>query len=498
MAGLEIVRGREPERLLLVARLEVERRGPLLRRLALRILVPGRGARAVGGDVLAHRLVRDEVLERDGHEPEVDLVQVAGADLDLRPRGAPVALHLEREVLRLDLGDDVRALPAAERLRPLLRVGGREIVRGDELAPVAQEIGLGGRAERDGLRPPLVAREEGVEERLERRVALLLRLLVERADVFRALQLRHRERVEVAARVVERDQAAVEREALLERLVGDALAVEVDRVAHREVEERRAEGFGQRPGIEERLPVREALGLERLRAGEDLLELRLERRGDLLRRPRRHLLRGGLVVELRRRGAAPAPPARILEVGVREVQLQDGLQRRRLRVDRRGEGREPVLRKVVRELGHRLLAHEERARRVGPALGGDRLALDLRDEVRDRARQVLPRRLVDLLPGRVEVEVVHGESRRCRQRDRRDGEAFHPVCVHRVTSLPSILADFIPERNRSPRFSTPPSQSRSLPLLRAGDSPSLASLGSPSGRGPASPGRGSVLSALSA
>ena len=433
MAGLEIVRGREGERLLLVARLEVERRGPLLRRLALRILVPGRGARVVGGDAPAHRLVRDQVLERDGHEPEVDLVQVAGADLDLRPRGAPVALHLEREVLRLDLGDDVRALPAAERLRPLLRVGGGEVVRGDELAPLAQEPGLGGRAEGDGLRPPLVAREEVVEERLERRVALLLRLLVERADVFRALQLRHRERVEVAARVVERDQAAVEREALLERPVGDALAVEVDRVAHREVEERRAEGFGQRPGIEERLPVREALRLERLRAGEDLLELRLERRGDLLRRPRRHLVGRSVVVELRGGRAAPAPLARVLEVGVREVQLQDGLQRRRLRVDRRGEGGEPVGGLLVGELGHRLLAHEERARRVGPALGGDRLALDLRDEVRDRARQVLPRRLVDLLPCRVEVEHVHGESRRCRQRDRRagnpscKGDAFHYV-----------------------------------------------------------------------
>ena len=153
---------------------------------------------------------------------------------------------------------------------------------------------------------------------------------------------------------------------------------------------------------------------------EHLLELRLKRSGDLLGRPRRHLALRGFVVELRRKRASPSPAVGVLLVGVREVELEDGLERTGLRVDGRGERGKPFVgtRLAVGELLHRVFADEERARGVRPALGLRRLELDLLDLVRDGARQVLPLRRLDVFPRLFKVVFCH-----CRplQRGKRGG-----------------------------------------------------------------------------
>ena len=352
---LEVGGNGERERLLRVVRLEVERLGPLLRGAARCIFIPHRPLGVVVVRV-THGRVLHEVVERDGDEPEVDLVEIPRLDRHLRPRRAPVALHLDRKRLLLDSGDDCLALLRTQRLRPFLRVFDGEVVRGDEVVLVSQNLRLRGRAEGDGLGLALVAREEVVEEGREIGVALLLRLLVEGADEFGAVQLGHCEGVEVAVLLVELNQLVVEGETLFARFVGDVLAVEPDGVADGEVEEGRAVGCGDVAMVEKRNPVQELLRLEVVREGEDLGELRLQRPGDFLRRPRRHLVGGGFVVELRGGRAAPAPAAGVLEVGVGEVELEDGLERRRLGIDRGRKGGQPVRGLFIGELRHRLLA----------------------------------------------------------------------------------------------------------------------------------------------
>ena len=123
-------------------------------------------------------------------------------------------------------------------------------MRGDKVPTFPQPFSLGGRAEGDGLRLAFVAGEEVVKERIKRGVAFLLGLLVEGAHVFGAVQLGHREGGKVAVRLVKLDQAVVEGEPLFKRLVGDALAVELDGVADGEVEERGAVGLGKGAGID--------------------------------------------------------------------------------------------------------------------------------------------------------------------------------------------------------------------------------------------------------
>ena len=142
---------------------------------------------------------------------------------------------------------------------------------------------------------------------------------------------------------------------------------------------------------------------------EHLGELSLERCVDLLGRPWRHLLCGRLVVKFRGGLPAPAPANGILFVGMGEVELQDGLDRRGLFVHRCGKGRQPVLRLFVRELSNRLLAHEERACGVRPPPDGDGLARYLLQLVRDAPRKSLAVQLRHLQPCLVEI-ICHNHS----------------------------------------------------------------------------------------
>ena len=233
---------------------------------------------------------------------------------------------------------------------------------------------------------------------------------------------------------MERNQPVVEGKPLLERLVGNVLAIELHGVADCEVEQRRAVGFRHAALAEDELPAGHLLSLQLVGAREDLLELLLDGGADLLRRPRRHLVLCRVVVELRRAVAAPAPPLRVVEVRVREVELEDRLQRRRLRVDGRRQGGEPVGRLLVGEPLHRLLAQQERAGGVGPAPDGDGFALYLRDLVGDGARQVLPARLVNDPPCLAEIVCSHSHSV---QRDCR-GKRRGPY--RDLTSLCSVVA----------------------------------------------------------
>ena len=255
----------------------------------------------------------------------MNLVEIPRLHLDRGPRCAPVALDFDVEALRLDVGDDVGAHLPARRIGPLLGIRGGEIMRRDKIVFIAQNAGLDRCRVCGGFRLALVLFEKFVKKSGKRLVSLLLRLFGESADILRASYFRHRSRVEVPVRTVELDERVVKREPLFERLVGDRPAVELNRVVHGEVEERRTVLRGPCAALEESRPVVKLHRLEFVRMGEHLGELRLERRGDLLGRPRRHLVLRRFVVELRRRSAAPAPLARVVLVCVREVELEDGL-----------------------------------------------------------------------------------------------------------------------------------------------------------------------------
>ena len=255
----------------------------------------------------------------------MDFVEIPRLDFYLRPRSAPVALHFDIEILRLDVGDDVGAHLPARRIGPLLGIRGGEIMRRDKIVFIAQNAGLDRCRVCGGFRLALVLFEKSVKKSGKRLISRLRRLFIESADILRASYFRHRSRVEVPVRTVELDKRVVERETFFERLVGDRPAVELNRVVHGEVEERRTVLRGPCAALEESRPVVKLHRLEFVRMGEHLGELRLERRGDLLGRPRRHLVHRSRVVELRWSRAAPAPPARVLLVCVGEVELQHGL-----------------------------------------------------------------------------------------------------------------------------------------------------------------------------
>ena len=178
---------------------------------------------------------------------------------------------------------------------------------------------------------------------------------------------------------------------------------------------------------------------------EHLLELRFERSGDLLWRPRRHLVLRRLVIELRGSRASPSPAVGVLLVCVREMELQHSLERSGLRVDGRGERGKPLVRTrlAVGELLHRVFAHEERARGVRPVLGLRRLALDILDNVGDGARQILPLRRLDVFPCLFKVVFCHcsplqrdgGDKRSDNARDSpSDGNFFHVSIIDKIPS----------------------------------------------------------------
>ena len=263
---------------------------------------------------------------------------------------------------------------------------------------VRQHPGLPRGNDRDDFCPAVVFFEKAVDKLRKGGVSHLCRLIVKSENVFGSAQLRHRPRVDVFVRAMELNKRVIEREAFFERLVGNRAAVELNRVAHGEVEERRTVLRGPCAAVEESRPVVELHLLEFVGMREHLPKLRFERSGDLLWRPRRHLVLRGFVVELRRCSASPSPAAGVLLVGVSEMELQHGLERTRLRVDGRGERGEPFVgtRLAVGELLHRVFADEERTRGVRPAPCLRRLALDLLDLVRDGARQILPLRRLDV------------------------------------------------------------------------------------------------------
>ena len=378
-----------------------------------------------------HRTIGDEIVKRYRDEPEMHFADVLGLNLDFRPRCAPVAFHLNVERLCFNLGDDGRALLAAGRVGPLRGIRGGEVMSRDKVDCVRffykidisvrmfvrQHPGLPRGNNRDDFGLAVVFLEKAVDKLSECGASRLCRLVVKCEDVLGPVQLGHRTGVELAVLLVERDERVVERKPLLERLVGDRRAVELDCVAHGKIVKRGAVGLGVCAGAEEHNPVRELLFLQLVGIGEDLLELRLKGGGDLLGRPRRHLVLRRVVVELRRGRAAPAPAARVLLVGVGEVELEDGLERRGLGVDGRGERGQPVGGLLVGKARHRLLADEERTRGVRPALGGNRLALDFLDLVRYGARQFLLRRRIDLFPRPFEVIRAKGALRKhCKSR----------------------------------------------------------------------------------
>ena len=408
VTGRQAFRNGTLESLLRIVWLDGQRLLPLLRGLARQVLVLHRVARAAGE--FAHRPVFDEFRERDRHEAEVDFRDVLRRHGDFRPWGAPVALRLEGKLLALDLRHDVGALLPAQGLRVLRRELRRELARGNEIAALGNSLRLLRGDDGSDLGLPVVSGNQLVKRRIKSRVARLRRLFVEGVDVLGGFQLGHGERVHVAVFAMERDQLVVEGEPLGKRLVGNRPAIEGNRVSDGEVEKRRAVRLGSRTFIEDRLPVRERLLLELGLVGEHLGELRLERCVDLLRRPGRHLLGGRLFVQLRRLRAAPAPIPRRVLVDMGEVELEHGLERGGLRVDGGRERGDAVLGLVVGKLLCRVLAHEEGARGVGPAPGGDGLAQDLLDLVGDALRKPLAAERSDFLPRPVEVVCGHKPS----------------------------------------------------------------------------------------
>ena len=376
----------------------------------------------------------------------MDFVEIPRLDFYLRPRSAPVALHFDIEILRLDVGDDVGAHLPARGIWPLRGIRGGEVVRDDKVVFIAQNAGLYGCCVCGGFCFAVVILEESVYKLLELCIPRLLRLFIERPDIFRALDLRHRPRVDVSVRAMELDERIVESEAFFERLVGNRRSVERDGIAHGKIVKRGAIGFGVGSGIKERRPVRDLLFLQLVGKGEHLLKLRFKGRRNFLRRPRRHLVLRGFVVELRRSRASPAPAVGVLLVGVREVELQHSLERSGLRVDGRRERGEPFVgtRLAVGELLHRVFADEERARGVRPALGLRRLALDLLDLVRDGARQVLPLRRLDVFPRLFKIVFCHccplqrdsGDKRSDNARDSpSDRKFFHVRIIDKIPPL---------------------------------------------------------------
>ena len=76
-----------------------------------------------------------------------------------------------------------------------------------------------------------------------------------------------------------------------------------------------------------------------------------------------------------------------------KVELEDGLERSGLRVNRRGKGGQPVGCLFIRKLLHRPLADEKRPRRLRPTMCSHGLALEFLYLVRYCARKTLPLRI---------------------------------------------------------------------------------------------------------
>ena len=425
--------------LLGIAGLQIESLRPLFCRSAFQVIVFGRRSCIAVVHLFANRAVLHEIVEAHPHKTKIHFVEILRLDLYLRPWCAPVALDFDVEALRLDVGDDVGAHLPARGIWPLRGIRGGEIMRRDKIVFIAQNAGLDRCRVCGGFRLALVLFEESVKESGKRLVSRLRRFFIESADILRTLYLRHRASVEIAVRAVELDKCVVERETPFERLVGNRAAVELNRVANGEVEERRTVLRGPCAAVEEHRPVVEFHFLKFVRMREHLLELRFERRGNLLGRPRRHLVLRRLVIELRGSRAAPAPPTRVLLVGMREAELEDGLERGWFRVDGRGERGEPVGGLFVRKLLHRVLADEKRARGVRPAPGLRRLAFDILDNIGDGARQILSLCRLDVFPCLVEIVFTHGNSILRDSSNKRHGNAHdfkvnfsHAQIIHKI------------------------------------------------------------------
>ena len=286
--------------------------------------------------------------------------------------------------------------------------------------------------------------DKAVEELFKCGITLLFRLLVKGLNVFGTVDLGKGASICVSVGNVERYERIIQRNILFESPVGEKIPVKWHGVAHGKIVKRGAIGFGVGSGIKERRPVRDLLFLQLIGKGEHLLKLRFKGRRNFLRRPRRHLVLRRNIVELRRHRSTPTPAARDLLVGMGKVELEDGLERSGLRVNRRGKGGQPVGCLFIRKLLHCPLADEKRPRRIRPALRRRGLALDFLYLVCYCARQIFPLRLRDLFPGLFEVISSHSDSIKRDGGDKRSDNArdspsdrkfFHVRIIDKIPPL---------------------------------------------------------------
>ena len=275
--------------------------------------------------------------------------------------------------------------------------GGGLCVRAHEVVGLLQQFGAGVHGERRHIRHVEVAGDECIEIECIACITFLGRTLRKGVFVPHARKFRVRKGVLRGVVAVERDEGVEEREALLERLVGNRLAVEVHDVVHDHVEESGTVGVRKRTVRRELLPVVHAEFLQLVRMGEHLRELLLERLVQTLRRPRR-LVRGGRIGEFGGARPAPAPGTRLVAVDVREVELEHALQLGGRGVDARRKGRQPVLRRIVADALLHIRARDDGACGARPIPLCHGLALDLLEDVRRRARESLAHGGVVVVP----------------------------------------------------------------------------------------------------